>query len=405
MQQQLATTPPAMQFTHSVAANVVYWQERTKALTHHNLPVLDRDRQNLYRAIRFGLQLADTWQETAVLILQSFPLIEKRGYWGEWIPILERALDKCPADQLLLRGRILDCLGVFYRYNQQSNKAYAAHQEELQIGEASQDNWRIAHASINLAAVCRHMRRFDEAEKHLSSAEIAFRASNAPLVKHAFVKLERGLLAQAQEQWSAAETHLHDSVSLWREIGDPVNLANSLKLLGQVFVVLNKTEDALKAYQEALDNLNPSENYLDQSKILNDLAVLHFNQGNLDDALYQLLAANSSYLRQSGNVFDQAMVSTNLGNVYQAQGKLIEAERAFRRSVTLWETCGDQLQLVNALSGLAEIKRAQGDMIEAQKLGQDGLELLADYPGDVWAQKMQKRLCEVATASKAAAIS
>jgi tetratricopeptide (TPR) repeat protein len=392
MYQQAATMPPPSQFTRSVAANVVYWQQRTKELTHNNLSTFDQDRQNLYRAVRFGLQLTETWQETAELILQSFVLVEKRGYWGEWIPIMERALEKCPAGQLTLRGQILDGLGIFYRYNRQLDKAYAAHQEELQIGAAAQDDWRIAHASINLAAVCRYMRRFNKAEKHLSSAECAFQVINAPPIKHAFVKLERGLLAQAQEKWPAAETHLRDSVSLWSEVGDPAYLANSLKLLGQVLVSQDKIEDALKAYHEALDNLNPTENYLDQSKILNDLGILHFTQGNFDEALRQLLAADSAYLRQSSNLFDQAIVTTNIGNVYQAQGKLTEAERAFGRSITLWEICGDQLQLANSLIGLAEVKMAQGDVVEAQKLGRQGAKLLAGYPDDVWAQKLQKRV-------------
>ncbi|MCA9875646.1 MAG: tetratricopeptide repeat protein, partial [Anaerolineales bacterium] len=356
-------------------------------------------------AVRYGLHLTETWQQTAELILQSVLLIEKRGYWNEWIPIMERTLEKCPDDQLWVRGRLLDFLGIFYRYNRQLDQAYKTHQDELQIGEAVQDSWRIAHASINLAAVCRNLRRFAEARNYLLSAESAFQTINAPLVKHAFVKLEHGLLAQVQEQWPVAEAHLNDSVNLWREIGDPVNLANSLKLLGQVLVAQNKTEDALKAYQDALDYLHPSENFLDQSKILNDLGVFHFNQGNYDEALRQLLAADSLELRQSGNVFDQAMVSTNLGNVYQAQGKLTEAARNFRRSIALWETCGEQLQLANALSGLAEVKRAQGNIIEAQNFSQEGLKLLADYPGDVWAQKVQKRLQEAAAADETTAAS
>ena len=402
MQQQVATTPPSHQFAHSVAANVVYWRQRTKELAHNNLSTFDRDRQNLYRAVRFGLQLAETWQETAELILQSFVLVEKRGYWGEWIPILERLFDKCPEGNLALRGRILDQLGIFHRYNRQLDKAFTVHQEEFQIGETTQDKWRIAHACINLAAVCRQMRRFGEAETYILEAESAFQAINAPLVKHAFVALERGLQAQAQEHWPIAEEHLRESVSLWREVGDPVCLANGLMLLGQVLASQDKIDDALKTYHEALGKLDSTETYLDQSRILNVLGILHFNQGNFDEALRQLLAADSAYLRQSSNLFDQAIVTTNLGNAYQAQGKLENAARAFGRSMTLWEICGDQLQLANSLIGLAEVKMAQGDVVEAQKLGWQGAKLLAGYPKDVWAQRLQKRLRNVTATSEVA---
>jgi hypothetical protein len=69
--------------------------------------------------------------------------------------------------------------------------------------------------------------------------------------------------------------------------------------------------------------------------------------------------------------------------------------------MVIWETCSDQLQLTNSLIGLAEVKMAQGDVVEAHKLGRQGDKLLAGYPDDVWAQKMQKQLLEVTAASEA----
>ena len=394
MQKQLATTPPSSHFTHSVAANVVYWRQRTQELADHNLPALDRDRQNLYRAARFGLHLADTWRETAELILQAFVLVERRGYWGEWIPMLERLLDKCSDDDLALRGRILDHLGLFYRHNRQLGKALLAHQEELQIGMDLQDKWRQGHACINLGSVCCQMRRFDEAQNYILKAQKAFQAINAPLMKQAFVTLEFGLLTKAQEQWSVAEEYFRYSVSLWREVGDPVYLANSLKLLGQVLAAQNKTDEALKAYDEALDALSATENHLDKTRVRNELGILYFNQGQLAEAERLLRQADSSFLRQSGNLFDQAIVSINLGNVYLAQSQLKMAERSFQRSVVLWQTCDEPVQLANSLGGLAEVKTTQGEFEEAKQLYQRAIKLLADYPQDVWGQKLQKKFIE-----------
>ena len=258
-------TNPSSLFSRSVAANIAYWQQRTKVLTDENLPAIDRDRQNLYRAAQYGLHLAATWRETADLILQTYVLVERRGYWGEWIPLLEGLLARCGADDLALRGRLLDQLGLFYRYNQQLEKAVAAHKEELQIGLALKDKWRQAHACINLGAALRVMRRFAAAEEYILQAQAAFQAIDAPVVKHAFVTLELGLLAQAEGQWVEAEAQLKHSVQLWRKVGDPALLANCLKLLGQVLSAQDKTAVAASTYHAALDLLDPDRKLFGQS--------------------------------------------------------------------------------------------------------------------------------------------
>jgi len=385
---------PSAQFTECIAANISYWQQRTHNLTDDTLPALDRERQNLYRAAKFGLQLPDTWQGTADLILQTYVFIERRGYWGEWIPMLEQLLECCPKDNLALRGRILDQLGLFYRYNRQLDEALSTHQAELEIGYALNDKWREAHACINLGAVCREMRQFDEALTYTLNAEKAFKAINAPLIKHAFVMLDLGQLAKAQGQWENAEQHFSYSVSIWREVGDPAYLANSLRLLGQVLVTQDKIDRAMAVYHEAIDALGGTGNYIETTRVLNDLGSLHWEQRNLVEAERFFLKANSSLLQQSGDFVDQALVLNNLSTVYLAQGKLKEAERSFHRSITLWRDCDDPIHLANSLGGLAEVKATQGELTEAQQLYGEALNFLMLFPQDAWGQKLQKKFTE-----------
>jgi tetratricopeptide (TPR) repeat protein len=381
---------PSPQFTDSISANIVYWRQRTQNLTDDVLPALDQERQNLYRAVKYGLCLPATWQETAELILQTLIFIERRGYWAEWIPVMEQLLESCPVSEVEIRGRILNYLGIFYKNNRQLQKAYLTHQAELQIGNASQDKWRQAHAAINLGSVCRQLYKYDEAETYILDAQEKFQAIKAPLVKHAFVFMEMGLLMQAKAQLADAEAHLSYAVSLFREGGDPVYLANSLKLLGQVFAAQDKIEEASNAYHEALDNLSQTENHLDESRVLNELGILSFNQGKFAEATRLFKLADSPFLRQSGNLYDQALFANNLGNVYQAQEKLEDAERSFQRSIHLWQICDEPIQLANSLSGLAEIHVKQEQIAGALNLYQQALDLLAQYPQDSWANKLRQ---------------
>ncbi len=71
------------QFTASLAAGLTYWQEQTRSSTDDAVAALDVRRQNLYRAVVYGLKLEQTRRETAVVILQAFHLAERRGYWHE----------------------------------------------------------------------------------------------------------------------------------------------------------------------------------------------------------------------------------------------------------------------------------------------------------------------------------
>ncbi len=380
---------PSTQFTDSIAANIVYWRQRTHNLTDDALPDLDKERQNLYRAVKFGLHLPVTWEETAELILQTLIFIERRGYWAEWIPVMEQLLESCPPDKEKIRGRILNFLGIFYKNNRQLQKAYSCHQAELQVGIATQDKWRQAHAAINLGSVCRQLYQYDEAQIYILDAQEKFQAIKAPLVKQAFVFMEMGLLMQAKTEWTDAEEHLGYAVSLFREVNDPVYLANSLKLLGQVLAAQGKNKDASSTYQEALENLSQTENHFDKSRILTELGILSFNEENYAEAERLFKLADSPFLRQSGNLYDQALIANNLGNVFLAQRNLKDAEQSFRHSISLWQICDEPVQLANSLIGLAEIRTAQEQLTEAVTLFQRALDLLVEYPQDNWACKLR----------------
>ena len=281
MQQTLTSPKPSIQFQKSINANLTYWQQRTHNLTDQNLPTIDHERQNIYRALRFGLQLTTCWQQTAELMLQLFVLIERRGYWGEWIPLLEQLLTQCNQKDFPLRGRVLDQLGIFYRYNQQLEQALTTHQEELHIGQMLQDQWRQAHAYINLGVVNRHLRNFEQAKQNLEAAAKTFVQINAPPIKHAFVAQELGLLAQARHQWANAEFQYTQAISLWQHLNTPGYLANCLKLLGEVLVAQQQTTKAKKVYDEALTIFRQTNNNLDYARLLNELGILYLKKASL----------------------------------------------------------------------------------------------------------------------------
>ena len=388
---------PSPPFIRSITANIAYWQQRTHNLTDATITTIERDRQNLYRAIEFGAQLADTWQETAVLTLQCFPFIEQRGYWHEWIPLLEQLQATSNEQDEGLNGRLLNNLGIFYRYNRQLEKSLAAHWQEEEIGRLATDDWRLAHAHINLAATNRFLHHYDEAEQHATAALGHFQVIKAPTIKFAFVAQERGMIAQARGQWHKAETHQRQAIDLLRQLDQPIMLLQSLRQLAQVMQKQAKFDDALAIYQEtrAILDIDSNEHELDKSRLFIDLGTLYYDQREWDKAEACFLQANSPTLQHSGNLFDQALLNNNLGNVYLMNGRLDNATHHLQQAITLWQQADDAIQLANSLGGLAEVHLAQEEVEPAIPLLHQALTLLADYPDDAWAQRLQANFAHI----------
>ncbi|MCB8944642.1 MAG: tetratricopeptide repeat protein [Ardenticatenaceae bacterium] len=380
---------PSPSFIRSIAANIAYWQQATQNLTDETLPTIEQDRQNLYRAIEFGAQLEETWRETAVLALQCYPLIERRGYWHEWIPLLERLRQAPGGDDLIVIGRLLNQLGIFYRYNHQLEKSLAAHWQEIELGRLMADDWRLAHAHINLAATNRELHQYDEAEQHAIAARDHFRIIKAAPIKFAFVAKEMGLIAQARGQWDKAEAQQRQAIALWREINQPILLVESLRLLGQVLWKQTRLDEALAIYQEALALLEATDSELNKSRVFIDIGALYYDKGDWEKAEAYFLQADSPTMRYSGNLFAQAQLKGNLGNVYLMNGRLDKATSCLQQAITFWQQTDDHLRLANALGTLAEVHVAQGEAASAVPLLHQALTLLADYPDDAWSQRLQ----------------
>lgn len=122
------------QFTASIASGLEYWQAQTENSSDETISRLDARRQNLMRIVSYGLKLAPTQQAAAAVCLQAFPLIERRGYWQEWIPLLKSAANNIH-DDLVLQVKLLNRLGELYRISRQLPAAIETH---LQAEKLSQ---------------------------------------------------------------------------------------------------------------------------------------------------------------------------------------------------------------------------------------------------------------------------
>ncbi|MEW5985992.1 MAG: tetratricopeptide repeat protein [Chloroflexota bacterium] len=390
MNQVLGEKPvtPSPQFIRTLVANLTYWRQQVDDISPGEAAALLLERPNLYRAIEFGLSLEETWLATAALALQFFPFIERWGDWVAWLPILERLWAGRQGSDLALYGRLLDQLGVLYRLNGRLAEAINAHLEEERIGRQLSDEYRLAHARLNLSEAYRLGRRYHEAEEAAQTALKGLLTLAAPPDKVGTAFAYLGSIAYARGQWTAAEKWFREAVALWRVVDQPLNLARTLKELALTLQAAGQVAEALAVYQETLAILVQTNSELDKVMVELNLGALYYSQERWAEAEAAFRRADSPYLRQSGLLNYQAMTANNLGNVFLMQGRLSEAESCLQGSLHLWRQLNSRVNLANTLGAMAEAQVAQNRLEQAHLHYDEAISLLRAFPDDAWAGRL-----------------
>jgi tetratricopeptide (TPR) repeat protein len=379
------------QFADSVSANVNYWQRRVHRAGDQKFRALDSNHENLLRAIQFGLALPETQEETCKLISHSFTFVERRGYWREWLPVLNQAVKLLEGGNLLLRYRLLDQLGHLYRLDWQLSAALEAHQAAEALALEAEDDREVAHIRFNLSEDYRCARQYEAAERFGLAALELFTALGQANPQVAATLNTLGLVSQARGHFVTAEERLAEAVARFRRTHQPIDLARALKNLAMTLEALGKVEAALRCYIEAATLLEGTGSELDKVLVDLSLGTLYFNQGQWAEAEATFRRADSPYLRQSGYIYYRALATNNLGNVLLARGRLGEAEAYLLGSLRLWRQTTDEVMLANTLGTLGETFVRQAQPASARPVYDESLELLARHLDDAFALRLHTK--------------
>lgn len=381
---------PDPQFVESILVGLTYWRERTAHIDDQVIGELDAERQNLHRIVRYGLVLPQTWQSAAAVILQSFNFVERRGYWREWIPVLEKAIARCDKEHIPVKFKLLNQLGQLYRFVLQWTPALAAHEEAETIAQQLGDEQKLAESYCHLSELYLRQRQYSKAEKYGLAALARFMKIDATERWIAITSSTLGELARFRGDLAQAEERFSQAISYWRILNEPVRIARVLNDLAVAFTTAAKFEQAEKCLKETILLLGPTPNELDKVMAQINFGLLHFRRENWIGAEAAFRKANSSYLQKSPHIFYRALVANNLGNVLLKQDRLEDAASYLQDAITLWRQADDKLELANTLGTLAETLVAQRRQEEAIALFEEAIDLLSEYPDDTWVQKLQQ---------------
>jgi CHAT domain-containing protein/predicted negative regulator of RcsB-dependent stress response len=136
--------------------------------------------------------------------------------------------------------------------------------------------------------------------------------------------------------------------------GDRIGKAQTLENLGRAYQVFGERKQALKYYQQALEQLRSLGAWGQQVFVLNNLGVLAGELGLNNRALEYLQNAEST-LSMSGGA-GRVITLINLGNYYFRQGNLDKATEYLTDALNWARSNGDRIGETRALSSLGAIQ-------------------------------------------------
>lgn len=370
---------PAPEFIANIAAALHYWEQLLEAVDVGDSRIYGA-RDNLFRAVQFGLALPATQLAAAELTAKAFPFVHEYGYWEEWLPAVEAAVRVCPEDELALRFRLLTRLGQMRRLNHQLAQSLHAHEQALALAAKHGGSLEVGEGHYNLARAHRDARQYEQAEKHAKEAlkVLGEGTDNAQSII-ALTLNSLGLVARARGDLAAALDYLQRSVAIWRQRQDTRRLADGLHDLGNTLRAAQQYEAALACYHEASRLLEGSAGIMKRIILQYNIGVLHFVRDDWAAAETIFRQIDLPYLRETGNVPFETNILTAIGNAVLYQQRYDEAAGYLRQAVALWRNLEDDLELANALGSLGEALAGQGNEGEAIAVLDEALQLLQQF--------------------------
>lgn len=372
-------------FVHGLLANLRYWQTQTAVINDTTSRSLDPDFPNMIQAVEMGLVLAETWSETAVLILQCFFWVEGSGRVHRWQPLLEKCLATMPAPDDWLEFRLLKQLGQFQRLQWQLETAVTTFHQAGILAHALQNNQAIAEIHMNLCQTYQSQHRYDEAETEGTQALALLTETQARL--KAITLQSLGHIAKEQGNYALAEARFQQSLALTRSSKTPTitDAIRTINALAQTYQEQEQYQQAAQLYQETVDLLADTTKEEDKIRAALNQGSLYYDWQKLDQAESAFRQAEQMLAQQTGMPLLKALVANNLGCVLRDQQEWLTAERYYRESIRLYQQIENDLMLANALGNLAKLYLRQGKTTDTLTYFKEASQLMAKFPNNTWA--------------------
>lgn len=163
-----------------------------------------------------------------------------------------------------------------------------------------------------------------------------------------------GMIHQDRGQFETALDLYQRSLKIAEKLVDPMGLAGTLHQIGRIHLERGELDAALEHYERSLKVLADLGDRAGVARSLHQIGNISFNRGDYDAALghYQ---ESSKILEQIGDRAGLSSSLHNLGMIYQHLGEYDKARQQFERSLTIAKELGSFADVAISRAQLARL--------------------------------------------------
>ncbi len=156
------------------------------------------------------------------------------------------------------------------------------------------------------------------------------------------------------------------SIKLCKEIHDSVNLANAYFVMGNIYLSVDKFNEALTSQQKGREIARLTGDSLLLSKAYNDIGKTQMDLHKFDLSLLEHQKALEIQLRLKDD-HDISNTYYHIGDVYEELHKYVEARHYYQQALDYAKKSGFKIIIIDALIDLGRVSRKLSDDDKAMK--------------------------------------
>jgi len=253
------------------------------------------------------------------------------------------------------------------------DQAQAAYENSKAISQTLNNRQLLSKAAVGLAGVLWSQGHASVAGENFQIAlELAVKIGNASLESQCRLGLGVCWYAEGYNKQALEEAKKAEKICMEKDY--PNNMARSLQLMGDIYMVMGQYPESRQCNEKALEIFkNQGQKAQFAAAILN-IARTYLDTGHLEKAELQIREAMEIAQEEKQHIVE-SFSRINLGYLYVAKGEYLRAVRNLERACSDFQKIGFPQPLANSLKMLAVSKEAIGDPEAAEKDFQNSLDL------------------------------
>jgi predicted ATPase len=324
---------------------------------------LSEELDNLRWAWNWAL-LQRNWGWLDGLLGSLVHLYRVRGLFQEGLRAIEQAAEAFP-----LEVRLSILRAMFLRHLGQSKQALVLLESLARTSEpATQALFHTALGSVH-----DDLGNYPQAQSHLEQSLELYRQQNDPYLQAQALDFLGGV-AYHRGEHRTAQQHYRSSLEISQQLGDLWGQAQSLGNLATVADHLGQYQESQQLHLQSLHIKEALGNQHGLAVSLMGLGTLAYQQGNYEEARRRFRSALDIF----GKLGDRAKAAAalnNLGGIGFALGNFEETRQALLELIPLRQELGDRSGEARSLNNLALATKQLGQAAEARPLFEQSLNL------------------------------